>query len=197
MDLLKYFPRKDCGACPEGSCKSFLDNLKGKRANIQDCPWLTPSKRYALDIALRGEEILPKITVMEVPRAGFTGLYELNEPGEKSPVIVTGNSEITEEVIFTIFSLTVSPFYLVFVNSLGDTVDMAMIKGTFTAEIIIKGLKESFGNKGYRSHTIVIPGFSLSIVDILRGFNLYNVQIGPICAAELPLFMGDLWGPPP
>ena len=56
-------------------------------------------------------------------------------------MLVTGNSEFTLTVLTGLLALTVSPFYLLQVDTRGDTADMAMIYRSFTPQRLDQALE--------------------------------------------------------
>ena len=90
---------------------------------------------------MRAVEVLPVVQSLELPRPVPPDLFEINEPGPDAPVLVTGNSEFTLTVVTGLLALTVSPFYLLLVDTRGDTVDMSMIYRSFTPQRLDQGLE--------------------------------------------------------
>ncbi len=134
---------------------------------------------------------------LELPRPTPPDLYELNHPDAASPVLVTGNSEFTLTVLTGLLAATVSPFYLLLVDCRGDTVDMAMVYESFTPERLRRGL-EAHGLSSRLNHRrLLIPGFCAPLKDELARVTGWEIVAGPVCAGELPLFLGDAWQPPP
>ena len=101
---------------------------------------LSPAERYALSLAVRALEVLPVVQSLELPRPVPPDLFEINEPGPDAPLLVTGNSEFTLAVVTGLLALTVSPFYLLVVDTRGDTVDMSMVYRSFTPQRLDQGL---------------------------------------------------------
>ena len=58
-------------------------------------------------------------------------------------MLVSGNSEITLTVLSAVLATTVSPFYLLLVDTLGDTLDMALIYERFTPAKVTAALADS------------------------------------------------------
>ncbi|MBW2264494.1 MAG: hypothetical protein JRG91_21215, partial [Deltaproteobacteria bacterium] len=47
------------------------------------------------------------------------------------------------------------------------------------------------------SSTLVLPGLAAAMRDDVASAAGLSVEVGPVCAAELPLFFADLWGQAP
>jgi acetyl-CoA decarbonylase/synthase complex subunit gamma len=142
--------------------------------------------------AARPNEILPEVEVLQLPHAGPTGLFPINQPKQDSPILVSGNSRLTDEVLTAVLSTTLSPFWYLVVNTDGHTVDMAMVYETFTPERVVQMLiREEADHIAPRS-TLFLPGLAAPIRENLVQASGRSVTVGPVCAAELPLFFGKM-----
>jgi CO dehydrogenase/acetyl-CoA synthase gamma subunit (corrinoid Fe-S protein) len=83
---------------------------------------------------------LPEIEVLQLPNPGPTGLFPINQPKKDSPILVSGNSKLTGEVLTAILSTTLSPFWYLVVDTDGHTVDMAIVYEVLTAERVMQGI---------------------------------------------------------
>ena len=72
--------------------------------------------------------------------------------------------------------------------------DMAMIYESLKVEKIVGGLKEL---PSHQRREIVLPGFASPLKQLLAQQLDWQVRAGPLCIAELPLFLGDDWEVPP
>ena len=99
---------------------------------------------------------------LELPRPVPPDLFEINEPGPDAPLLVTGNSEFTLAVVTGLLALTVSPFYLLLVDTRGDTVDMSMVYRSFTPQRLDQGLdRPPPGRQGSGAGSSSSPGWSV------------------------------------
>ncbi len=112
-------------------------------------------------------------------------------------LLVSGNSEFTQEILTSIMAFTLSPFWLLLVDCRGDTVDMAMVYESLKPEKILATLEETPLPRGWVRHEMVLPGFAARLKVPLEERTGWQVRVGPICIAELPLFFGDNWEMPP
>jgi len=197
IDFLKYLPRTDCKECGEPSCTIFAKGLKSGTQTLKKCPFLQDSQILAFQLALNGDRILPKILALDLPRPATTGLTEINGADESSLVLLSGNSEFTQDVLTAMMSFTLSPFWLLFVDCRGDTVDMAMVYQSLKVEKIITTLEESGLHQGQARRKIILPGFASRLKEPVERQTGWQVRVGPVCIAELPLFLGDDWEVPP
>jgi len=193
IEFLKYLPQTDCRECGESSCAEFVKQLiKGIRTPSA-CPFLREGQIQAFNLALQGEKILPQVPALELPRPAPTGLVEINHPNDRSLVLISGNSEFTQEVLSAFMAYTLSSYWLIFVDCRGDTVDMAMIYESLKVEKIMAALKEL---PVHSRREIILPGFASPLKQLLEKQMRWKVEVGPLCIAELPLFLGDEWEVP-
>ena len=196
MQWLPYLSPEECRAAGAESCEDFLGRLQNRSLKLQDAPGLSPQKRYALEIALQGTDLIPPVEAMGLPQPTRPGLYEINTPGPQAPVLVSGNSEITLTVLSAVLATTVSPFYLLLVDTLGDTLDMALIYERFTPAKVTAALGEAHLADKVQHRTLIIPGLAAALAQPLAAATAWDIRVGPVCALELPLYFGDYWLPP-
>ncbi len=145
------------------------------------------------DLVERLSRSLPAVPSLQHPRPVDAGLMELGEPGPGDPVLVTGNSALTQEVLLAVLSTTTSPLFVLFSDTRGDTLDMALILGSFTPGRLKAALERDKVSERAGSSTLVLPGLAASLRDEVASIVGHPVEVGPVCAAELPLFFGDRW----
>jgi CO dehydrogenase/acetyl-CoA synthase gamma subunit (corrinoid Fe-S protein) len=196
MQWLPYLSPEECRAAGAESCEDFLGRLQNRSLKLQDAPGLSPQKRYALEIALQGTDLIPPVEAMGLPQPTRPGLYEINTPDPQAPVLVSGNSEITLTVLSAVLATTVSPFYLLLVDTLGDTLDMALIYERFTPAKVTAALGEAHLADKVQHRTLIIPGLAAALSQTLAAATAWDIRVGPVCALELPLYFGDYWLPP-
>ena len=195
IDFQRYLNQNDCAQCGFSSCNSFIDAIKRGEKFPQECSFIGRNKAYAFEAVKKIEESWPEVPLLTHPRPAFTGLVELNQPDERSLVLISGNNEYTEQVLLTVLGTTVCPFYVLFVDTDGNTVDMAMIYKTLTAERIHNSLTTTGIEKRIAAKDMILPGLASSLKDEVEALTGWNVSLGPVCAAELPLFLADIWIP--
>jgi len=193
IDFLRYLPQTDCGLCGAHTCQAFVEDLKRGGKGPEDCPELPGSLYYPFEVALEAEHLLPKFPCLTMPRPGPPGLIEINQPDDVSPILISGNNAHTQDVMTSILGTTKSPFFLLFADTRGDTVDMAVILESLTGEVVRREVFQS-GVLGRTAHQeIVIPGLAWAMREALSESTGWTVTVGPICAGELPLFFADRW----
>ena len=196
IDFQRYLNQNDCVQCGFSSCDSFIDAIKRGEKLPQECPFIGRNKAYAFEAVRKIEESWPEVPLLTHPRPAFTGLVELNQPDERSLTIISGNNEYTEQVLLTVLSTTVCPFYVLFVDTDGNTVDMSMVYKTLTADRIYNSLTKTGMDNKVTAKDFIIPGLASSLKNEIETLTGWNARVGPVCAAELPLFLSDIWIPP-
>jgi CO dehydrogenase/acetyl-CoA synthase gamma subunit (corrinoid Fe-S protein) len=196
INFSKYFGQTECTQCGFPSCDAFLEALKRGESTLHQCSFIQRNKTYAFTVVNRMKDEWPEVPLLVHPRPGYTGLIQLNNPNQDSIVLITGNNEYTEQILMTVLETTICPFYVLCVNTEGNTVDMSMVYKTLTAMRVREALEEvGTGLKAYNKE-MIIPGLASSLRDGIERLTGWNVRVGPECAAELPLFLSDIWMPP-
>jgi len=198
IDIAPYLTPEECRGLGGPDCARVAARILAGSLKPEDWVALSPARRQALSLAVRALEILPVVQSLELPRPVPPDLFEINEPGPESPVLVTGNSEFTLSVVTGLLALTVSPFYLLLVDTRGDTVDMSMVYRSFTPQRLDQGLSTHRLAEKVKRRQLVIPGVVAPLKEELAAYTGWDIRVGPICVAELPLFLGEAaWQPPP
>jgi CO dehydrogenase/acetyl-CoA synthase gamma subunit (corrinoid Fe-S protein) len=187
-DACRYWPER--APLP---CQQCIARLRGGEANTGDLSFLTSRQVQAFECLLKAESYLPAIPQITVPQPMEAGLFRINEPDESSLVIVSGNSRLTFEVLAAVWSRSVTPAYFLLIDCLGNTVDMAMIFKEFTAERLVGMLRKTGLEEKTRHRHMIVPGLARTLAGEFAGATGWEVEVGPVCAAELPLFLGERW----
>jgi len=196
IDFLRYLKRTDCTQCGTKSCEEFINELRKGLKIPRDCPFLSENECYAFKVALKAKDLWPEVPLLTHPRPSLVGLVEINNPTRESLVLISGNNDYTEQVLLTTLGTTISPFFILFVDTDGSTVDMSMIYKILTADRIYKIIKETDIQEKTKKREMIIPGFASSLKADIEQLTGWNVTVGPVCAAELPLFLAESWMPP-
>jgi CO dehydrogenase/acetyl-CoA synthase gamma subunit (corrinoid Fe-S protein) len=196
IQFQKYLDQNACKQCGFPSCDAFIDAVRKGTKQQGECAFIGKNMAYAFDAVRKIEQLWPAVPLLTHPRPDFTGLVELNDPDDSSLVLISGNNELTEQVLMTVLSTTICPFFVIFVNTEGNTVDMSIIYKTLTAERIGRSLRETGIEKRVQKKEIIIPGLASSLENEVRKLTGWKVGVGPVCAAELPLYLSEIWVPP-
>ena len=218
IDLRRHLPQPGpaCRACDAASCRSFAARLEDGRLAEEArrgplppeaCPLLTRDRLHAFRIALAPELLLPAVDVSPLPRPVEAGAVPIANPGPGAPVLVSANHEGTVAFLGALLAWTSTPLHYLIVDTGGDGVDMAMILGSLTAERIAGALRTVF--PGALPERIVLPGLAAALTEELAAALAEElaaalagelaartgrrVEVGPVCGAELPLFLGEAW----
>ena len=196
IDFHRYLNQKECAECGFSSCEEFINSMKKGETTTDDCSFIRVNNMYAFEAVRRIEETWPDVPLLTHPRPAAAGLVEINQPDNRSLVLVSGNNEFTQEVLLTVLGTTICPFYVLFVDTDGNTVDMAMIYGSLTGERIRNALKSNNMEERVAAKEILLPGLASSIKKEAETLTGWKVRIGPVCVVELPLFLSDIWVKP-
>jgi len=189
IQIETYVSSSDRRACGFHSREEFLNKLRSGQLKPSHCK-MAKNRFLSLLWAAKPDEILPEVEVLQLPNPGPTGLFPINQPEKNSPILVSGNSKLTGEVLTAVLSTTVSPFWYMVVDTDGHTVDMAMVYEALTAERVVQILAREKADQIAPESTLFLPGFAATIRDNLAEQSGRTVTVGPLCAAELPLFFG-------
>jgi CO dehydrogenase/acetyl-CoA synthase gamma subunit (corrinoid Fe-S protein) len=193
IDYGEYLSARDCAGCGATSCRALVETLRASGGAFASLNGLGDGKVHALGTTLAIEGSLPPVPAITAPRPTPPELAELNDPGPGDPVLITGNSVFTQEVLLVILATTVSPFFVLFTDTRGDTLDMAVIFESFTAERVLRSFEAERLAERARGSTLVLPGLARHLLDEVSAATGFPVEVGPVCAAELPLFFSHRW----
>jgi len=193
IDLSRHAGTAACEVCRVDSIEELVDRLRAGRIGGGACPHWPRERIEAFRTAVDAGEILPVIPSLQVPRPAEAGLIELNGPADHAPVLITGNSQLTHEVLLAVLSTTAAPMRMLSVDTGGHTVDMSLVYRTLTPEAVVEALKSTTLPPDGVAARIVLPGLAASLVDPVADRLGRPIELGPVCAAELPLFFGSDW----
>jgi hypothetical protein len=197
MEANLYLDKMDvCCYWPTGApltCLECLARLKTGKVTSKDFDFLTPGKIRAFQTTLGAEAYLPNVPILTVPQPVEAGLFPVNKPDENSLVIVSANNRITFEVLATVWAQGITPAHFLLIDCLGNTVDMAMVYGEFTSERLAQALRGSGLEDKIVHRQMIVPGLTAPLAGDFAAATGWEVEVGPVCAAEIPLFLGDRW----
>ncbi|MBN1347305.1 MAG: hypothetical protein JXQ73_31735 [Phycisphaerae bacterium] len=193
IDLARYAREETCDVCHVDSMDELVARLRSGRICSGKCPHWPPERVEAFRLALDAGKLLPTIPSLDLPRPAETGLFDLNEPAPDSPLLVTGNSQLTHEVLLAVLATTTAPMWMLSVDTGGNTVDMSLVYKTLTPDAVAAALREDDRISPASPTRIILPGLAEPIAQPLAQALGRPVETGPICAAELPLFLSSAW----
>jgi SAM-dependent methyltransferase len=119
-----------------------------------------------------------------------TGLYRVGNPDRSSPVLVTGNYELTVRRLVTAIDGALD-CWLVVANSRGINVWCAAGGGHFTAEDVIAAIRTSGVTEVVNHHALILPQLCANGVDgwKIRKETHWGVHWGPVRASDIPAYL--------
>ncbi len=184
-----YFSAEECNRCGVDSCRELAERIVAGERGSADCRPLSNAKLQAVKIALNGHYPLPEIPKLAFPRPVTPELIELNHPGNGDPIVVTGNNQYTQEILLAVLGNVAEPLFVAFSDTRGDTLDMAVIFGSFTAESVRELFLGAKLETRAPNSPLIIPGRAAESASALCSLLETKVEVGPVCAAELPLYL--------
>ncbi|HUH96090.1 MAG TPA: corrinoid protein-associated methyltransferase CpaM [Anaerolineales bacterium] len=144
---------------------------------------LTP-RTLLLDLWLLFFRIIPPYPKVR------TGLYAVGRPDRDSPVLVSGNFDLTIRRLVRALDGKVNVWLLV-ADSAGINVWCAAGGGYFTAEKVIAAVKSSHLNEVVDHHALILPQLCANGVDgwRIRTETGWGVHWGPVRAADIPAYL--------
>jgi len=137
--------------------------------------------------------LLERLNIYTDPQRPMTvteGIYEINNPDENSPVLVTTNFALTYFIVSGEIEGSRVPSYLLIKDSEGLSVMTAWAAGKFAGDDVGIFVKKS-GIMDKVKHTeLIIPGYSAAIAgDVEEELPDWTITVGPREAAHIPGFL--------
>jgi acetyl-CoA decarbonylase/synthase, CODH/ACS complex subunit gamma len=161
--------------------------------------------KYAGIIVLsdfRGESLFPLLverlniyTDPQRPLATTQGIYEINNPTENSPLMVTSNFSLTYFIVSGEIENSKVPSFLYVKDTEGLSVMTSWAAGKFSADIIGPAIKKSGVDAKIKHRKLIIPGYiaaeSGGLEEELPG---WEIMVGPRDASHLTPYL-KAWKP--
>jgi acetyl-CoA decarbonylase/synthase complex subunit gamma len=158
--------------------------------------------KYAGIIVLsdfNGESLFPLLverlniyTDPQRPLATTEGIYEINNPKENSPILITTNFALTYFLVSGYIETSKVPAWLLVKDTEGLSVMTAWAAGKFSADIIAPFVKKSGIEDKVGHHKLIIPGYSAAesggLEEELSG---WEIMVGPREGAHIPGYLKD------
>ncbi len=148
---------------------------------------------------MAGENIFPLLlerlniyTDPQRPMVVTEGIYEIGNPDENSPVLVTSNFALTYFIVSGEIEGSKVPAYLLIKETEGLSVLTAWAAGKFSGDDVGMFIKKC-GIMDKVKHTeVIIPGYAASIAgDVEEELPGWTITVGPREAAHLPGFLKE------
>jgi acetyl-CoA decarbonylase/synthase complex subunit gamma len=149
---------------------------------------------------VKGESLFPLLverlnifTDPQRPLATTPGIYEINNPNENSPVLITTNFSLTYFIVSGEIETSKVPSYLLIMDTEGLSVLTAWAAGKFGADLMASFVKKSGIGDKVKNHRLIIPGYSASesggLEEDLKG---WEILVGPREGSHIPAYLRSL-----
>jgi len=148
---------------------------------------------------LKGENLFPLLvnrlniyTDPQRPMATKEGIYEIGNPDENSPLMITTNFSLTYFIVSGEIEGSRVPSWLLILDTEGLSVMTAWAAGKFAADAIgIFVKKIGIGDK-IKHKNLIIPGFAAGMSgELEEELPGWAISIGPREAAHLPAYLKE------
>jgi len=144
-----------------------------------------------------GESLFPlllqRLNIFTDPQRPMTvteGIYEINNPNENSPVLVTTNFALTYFIVSGEIEGSRVPSWLLIKDSEGLSVMTAWAAGKFAGDDVGVFVKKSGIADKVKHQELIIPGYAAAIAgDVEEELPGWKVTVGPREAAHIPGFL--------
>jgi acetyl-CoA decarbonylase/synthase complex subunit gamma len=144
-----------------------------------------------------GESLFPllleRLNIYTDPQRPMTvteGIYEINNPDENSPVMVTTNFALTYFIVSGEIEGSRVPSYLLIKDSEGLSVMTAWAAGKFAGDDVGMFVKKSGIADKVKHQELIIPGYAAAIAgEVEEELPGWTITVGPREAAHIPGFL--------
>jgi len=144
-----------------------------------------------------GESLFPllleRLNIFTDPQRPMTvteGIYEINNPDENSPVMVTTNFALTYFIVSGEIEGSRVPSYLLIKDSEGLSVMTAWAAGKFAGDDVGMFVKKSGIADKVKHQELIIPGYAAAIAgEVEEELSGWTITVGPREAAHIPGFL--------
>ncbi|KPJ76150.1 MAG: acetyl-CoA decarbonylase/synthase complex subunit gamma [Deltaproteobacteria bacterium SG8_13] len=147
----------------------------------------------------RSESLFPllveRLNIFTDPQRPMTvteGIYEIGNPDENSPVLVTTNFALTYFIVSGEIEGSRVPSWLMIKDSEGLSVLTAWAAGKFAGDDVGMFIKKSGIADKVKHQELVIPGYAAAIAgDVEEELPGWTITVGPREAAHIPGFLKE------
>ncbi len=145
----------------------------------------------------RGESLFPllleRLNIYTDPQRPMTvteGIFEINNPDENSPVMVTTNFALTYFIVSGEIEASKVPAWLLIKDAEGLSVLTAWAAGKFAGDDVGMFVKKCGIADKIKHQELIIPGYAAAIAgDVEEELPGWTITVGPREAAHLPGFL--------
>ncbi len=145
----------------------------------------------------QGESLFPLLverlniyTDPQRPLATTEGIYEINNPNDSSPVLITSNFSLTYFIVSGEIENSKVPSWLLVKDTEGLSVMTSWAAGKFSADILAPFVKKTGISDKVKSHKLIIPGYiaaeSGGLEEELTG---WEILVGPREGSHIPAYL--------
>ncbi len=150
----------------------------------------------------QGESLFPLLverlniyTDPQRPLATTEGIYEIGDPDENSPVLITTNFSLTYFIVSGEMESSKVPSYLLVMDTEGLSVMTSWAAGKFVADAIAPFVKKSGIMDKVKHHKLIIPGYAAAESGGLEEeLGDWEILVGPREGAHIPAYL-KAWKP--
>ncbi|MGD8880428.1 MAG: acetyl-CoA decarbonylase/synthase complex subunit gamma [Desulfobacterales bacterium] len=137
--------------------------------------------------------LVERMNIFTDPQRPMTvteGIYEVNNPDENSPVMVTTNFALTYFIVSGEIEGSRVPSWLLIKDSEGLSVMTAWAAGKFAGDDVGMFVKKSGIADKVKHQELIIPGYAAAIAgDVEEELSGWTITVGPREAAHIPGFL--------
>ncbi|MFC1954958.1 acetyl-CoA decarbonylase/synthase complex subunit gamma [Chloroflexota bacterium] len=150
----------------------------------------------------RGESLFPLLvarmnlfTDPQRPLATTEGIYEIGNPDENSPVLLTTNFALTYFLVSGYMESSRVSSYLLVKDTEGLSVMTAWAAGKFSADVIAPFVKKCGIGDKVKHHSLIIPGYAAAESGGMEEeLPDWEIKVGPREGAHITAYLKD-WKP--
>lgn len=139
--------------------------------------------------------LLERLNIFTDPQRPMTqdeGIYEIGNPDENSPVLVTTNFALTYFIVTGEIEGSRVPSWLLVKDSEGLSVMTAWAAGKFSGDDVGIFVKKSGIMDKVKRKELIIPGYAAAIAgDVEEELPGWTITVGPRDAAHIPAFLKE------
>ncbi len=148
----------------------------------------------------RGESLFPllleRLNIYTDPQRPMTvtqGIYEIGNPDENSPVLVTTNFSLTYFIVSGEIEGSRVPSWLLILDTEGLSVMTAWAAGKFSGDLVGMFIKKCGIADKVAHKKVIIPGYAAAISgEVEEELPDWEILIGPRDASLIPKFLKDM-----
>ena len=137
--------------------------------------------------------LLERLNIFTDPQRPMTvteGIYEINNPDENSPVMVTTNFALTYFIVSGEIEGSKVPTWLLIKDAEGLSVMTAWAAGKFSGDDVGVFVKKCGIMDKVKHKKLIIPGYAAAIAgDVEEELPGWTITVGPREAAHIPAFL--------